>query len=209
MRTGCTASVGRAGRGCSGHKESLERRGSRMADGGRSTGASAVSCVESLAAARSESQHVDRAGSTLANWQPAISSTARDRVADRLREDYQIDLAAEYAARRRRRADLSGTWDVGRGDEGSRGLAEEDPPPRQRQPGIARRAGRGRERGRTTCRSQIADLTEAEQSLCVRSSARSTRTARSSSPRPTRPCGPLPGTVPQALRRRHGRRRAG
>jgi chromosome segregation protein len=92
-------------------KEALEHRladatGRREADRAR-----CAELAEALRSARAEAQHLvgqlharELAGRDLA--------AARDRVADRLREDYQLDLAAEYQASPLARGGfLPGPWD--------------------------------------------------------------------------------------------------
>jgi chromosome segregation protein len=114
--------------------------------------------LEALAAARSESQQLIEQVHAR-ELKARDFRTARQHVADRLHEDYQIDLAAEYAA-----APPSGGW-----DDPAAAKEVEDLRKKIRHLGnvslealseLSEVEGRSNE-----LNSQIADLTEAEHSL--------------------------------------------
>jgi chromosome segregation protein len=91
--------------GAFGHKELLEAEAANSVRKRELDQARRNELLESLSAARSDSQElVEQVHAHELKARDFI--TAREHVADRLREDYQIDLAAEYAA-----LPPSGEWD--------------------------------------------------------------------------------------------------
>lgn len=145
-------------------KEALERQIARAAQRREADRARRAELLQSLAAVRTESQQLveqfharELAARDLA--------AARDRAADRLREDYQLDLAAEYAASPLTRGEvLPGEW-----DDAAAGKEVEDLRKKIRHLGnvslealteLAEVEGRAND-----LQAQITDLSEAEASL--------------------------------------------
>ena len=145
-------------------KEALERQVADQARRRHAGRARRAELIEALQAARSTSQQVTEqvhAGELAARDLAA----ARDRVAERLREDYQLDLAAEYAASPLARGESRpGDWDASAAAKDVEDLRK-----KVRHLGNVSLEALAElaevETRATELQTQIADLTEAEQSL--------------------------------------------